>query len=165
MYNPVKFGVFTYLNNYYVFCFFWHWIFLVQVQVLQLHNTGSSATQLHFLLGLTLIYWGLGWSSVVKITSLMSNYISIAIDRYSSWIPWTDTFQVINYNCKLIIFQNTSKFCGLKKVHPAQMWKFAIKIKSNRYRYNISLSGPSCCLETAKDILARPCSDTLFPFG
>ena len=165
MYNPGRNTESSLIfNNYYAFAFL--------TLNFPCTSTGSSATQHRFFSYTTPLLIGLNgdilriWLvSVIQITSLMSNYISIAIDRYSSWIPWTDTFQVINYNCKLIIFQNTSKFCGLKKVHPAQMWKFAIKIKSNRYRYNISLSGPSCCLETAKDILARPCSDTLFPFG
>src|SRR4030095_10325557 len=82
-------------------------------------NTGSATPQLHFFLGLTLIYWRIGLVGVFHITSLTSNNISSAIDPYSSWIPWIDTFQVINHNCNLVIFQNISEFCGFKKVHSA----------------------------------------------
>ena len=69
--------------------------------------------------------------SVVHITSLTCNYISNAIDPYSSWIPWIDTFQIINNNCNLVIFHNISIFCGFKKVHSAYIEIFTVEIETN----------------------------------
>ena len=124
MYNPGQNTQSSLIfNNYYVFAF------LTLNFPLYKYRFFSYTTPL---LGLNADILRIWLVSVFQITSLMSNYISSAIDPYSSWILWIDTFQVINYNCKLVIFQNISKFCGFKKVHPAYIWKFTIKIKPNR---------------------------------
>ena len=75
--------------------------------------------------------------SVFQIASLTCNYISNAIDPYSSRIPRINAFQIINHNCNLVILQNISKFCGFNKIHSTYIKKFTIKIKPNRYNIRL----------------------------
>src|SRR5918994_1931519 len=77
--------------------------------------------------------------STFHVTALASNYVSSSINFHSPRIPWINTFQVINNNCDLVIFQNISVFCRFKKVHSTYIKIFTIKIKTNRY--NIMLYG------------------------
>jgi hypothetical protein len=76
------------------------------------------------------------------ITALTSNYVSCPVDSYSSRILRINTFQVINDNCNLVVFQNISTFRRLEKVHSTHIKIFTIKIKPNRH--NIRLYGFFC---------------------
>ena len=47
----------------------------------------------------------IGMTCPIHVSTLTSNYVSIAINLHSSRIPGINGFQIVDYNCNLIILQ------------------------------------------------------------
>src|SRR5918994_407849 len=75
----------------------------------------------------------IGMTCTIHISTLTGNYISGSINFHSSRIPGINAFQIIDYNCYLVILQYIFVFCRFKKVHSAYIKVVTIKIKTNRY--------------------------------